>query len=572
MSRNASILVALAAIVVQYPVRLPAQESKTKQEVNQELPKQAVEEYKAALAHYYGDGVPENDEEALKGFWRAQKLGHSGAWLYIGLHFFYGYGVDADGKTAVDAFGRAIEAGYPEGHRYLGHCHRLGFGVPQDRDLARHHLVKAAEREVEDAVADLRRWYPGEHLDLVGKVFDLAIRLQTEMPILIEVSLAGEEKLQTRRLFSRNSTTSQMSIHRKFVDEFTVLGKEWKARRTFLTSDMAMDGGRVSSPLVGATAAIGVLNGQYHFDLLDGRVAKQNQLEKELGMVCTAGADIPLPSAVRMGEGFEIDLNTIAPLLVHREKELIQSAYATATLSSFDLESGIAQIDGRGVIVEQVNKENEDTAVSDFVLDLAVDLRRRHVSRLSLAGERTFEGWKGLSKVSTTNEFKVELTVAVGDVARAARDAVPEHRPFRRGVFGVEFELPGYWIFADAEGEQALQSCIPAEDGTFAFVGIARFKRGPGNENTVEAVEKELLEAVSGSQGDVCRSAVGKGRVVRFEKDGMQFAVELYALPSGALLRFRYYGTPQAIAERHKDIVWLKATLREHPQEDQDVP
>ena len=82
--------------------------------------------------YYTGDGVPQDDKEAVKWFRLAAEQGYAYGQFMLGGMYFTGNGVPHDYKEAVKWFRLAAEQGNAYGQDSLGEMYRDGSGVPQD--------------------------------------------------------------------------------------------------------------------------------------------------------------------------------------------------------------------------------------------------------------------------------------------------------------------------------------------------------------------------------------------------------------------------------------------------------
>jgi TPR repeat protein len=89
-------------------------------------------QFNLGLMYYSGQGVPQNNAEALKWFHKAAEQEHAGAQYNLGLMYYSGQGVDQDYAEAVKWFRRAAEQGDATAQYDLGSSYFNGQGVPQD--------------------------------------------------------------------------------------------------------------------------------------------------------------------------------------------------------------------------------------------------------------------------------------------------------------------------------------------------------------------------------------------------------------------------------------------------------
>ena len=103
-----------------------------------EFSEQSVAEAQFYLGLMYanGEGVPEDDKEAVVWCRRAAEQGLAGAQHILGLMYALGEGVPEDYKEAVVWYRRAAEQGFAGAQRNLGLMYANGDGVPEDAVLA----------------------------------------------------------------------------------------------------------------------------------------------------------------------------------------------------------------------------------------------------------------------------------------------------------------------------------------------------------------------------------------------------------------------------------------------------
>jgi len=83
-----------------------------------------------------GDGVPQDDAEAVRLYRLAAEQGYTGAYEVLGRMYHGGRGVPQDYVEAVRLYRLAAEQGYAEAQFLLGAMYDRGDGVPEDIVLA----------------------------------------------------------------------------------------------------------------------------------------------------------------------------------------------------------------------------------------------------------------------------------------------------------------------------------------------------------------------------------------------------------------------------------------------------
>ena len=80
----------------------------------------------------HGDGVPQDDKEAVKWYRKAAEQGYAFAQHNLGVMYANGRGVPEDDKEAVKWFRKAAEQGYAFAQFNLGVRYDTGRGVPRE--------------------------------------------------------------------------------------------------------------------------------------------------------------------------------------------------------------------------------------------------------------------------------------------------------------------------------------------------------------------------------------------------------------------------------------------------------
>jgi len=88
------------------------------------------------MMYYFGDGVPQDYQEAVKWYRKAAEQGQAEAQYNLGVLYDQGKGVPQDSQEAVKWYRRAAEQGYAGAQGALGYMYAEGKGVPKDYVLA----------------------------------------------------------------------------------------------------------------------------------------------------------------------------------------------------------------------------------------------------------------------------------------------------------------------------------------------------------------------------------------------------------------------------------------------------
>ena len=105
----------------------------------------------------HGDGVPENDVEAVKWYRLAADQGDADAQSNLGVMYGIGEGVPKDDVEAVKWFRLAADQGHATAQTNLGYAYFFGNGVPKDdvESYARFNVAGALGSDVEKSKSNL---------------------------------------------------------------------------------------------------------------------------------------------------------------------------------------------------------------------------------------------------------------------------------------------------------------------------------------------------------------------------------------------------------------------------------
>jgi uncharacterized protein len=116
-------------------------------------------QYELGACYHVGQGVPQDDAEAMKWYRKAAVQGNSTAQFCIGVRYEYGRGVPQDYTEAVKWYRKAAEEGNTDAQDNLGYCYDKGQGVPKDCTEAVKWYRKAAEQGNADGQDNLGACY-----------------------------------------------------------------------------------------------------------------------------------------------------------------------------------------------------------------------------------------------------------------------------------------------------------------------------------------------------------------------------------------------------------------------------
>lgn len=118
-------------------------------------------QYNLGVRYANGDGVAQDDAQALAWYRRAAAQGYASAQYNLGFFYLQGRGVARSDRTAVDWFRRAAELGHAEAQGMLGFLYERGRGVPVDAAAAAMWYRRAADQDEPKSAEALDRLQPG---------------------------------------------------------------------------------------------------------------------------------------------------------------------------------------------------------------------------------------------------------------------------------------------------------------------------------------------------------------------------------------------------------------------------
>ncbi len=98
-----------------------------------------------------GDGIPQDENKAVRWYWVAAERGNAQAQFKIGLKFDTGDGLPADAGQATKWYYEAAKQGHAEACNNLGRCFAMGEGVERSDIEAFRWFDIAAELGVANA-------------------------------------------------------------------------------------------------------------------------------------------------------------------------------------------------------------------------------------------------------------------------------------------------------------------------------------------------------------------------------------------------------------------------------------
>ena len=134
---------------------------------------------KIADCHFYGYGVPENQDEAIQYYQKAWEYGIADAGTDIGWIYAFGDTANHNELTAAKWFQRAADKGSSQGMYFMGYFYSEGYGgLPVSEKMAAKYLRQAAASNNFSAIRYLlcKKCY-GDNTEFVSlrqKLFEMA--------------------------------------------------------------------------------------------------------------------------------------------------------------------------------------------------------------------------------------------------------------------------------------------------------------------------------------------------------------------------------------------------------------
>ena len=115
------------------------------------------------LGHLYddGDGVPEDDAEAVRWYRKAAEQGNALAQYQLGVMYYRGGGVPQDYAEAVSWFRQGAEQGDAFAQQMLGLMYARGKGVPED-DIQAYAWISIAVAQGREGAKNTKEYLTGE--------------------------------------------------------------------------------------------------------------------------------------------------------------------------------------------------------------------------------------------------------------------------------------------------------------------------------------------------------------------------------------------------------------------------
>ena len=112
---------------------------------------------KLGSMYEFGQGVPEDYQQAVYWYKKAADQGVANALIRLGMIYQHGIGVPEDKQQALSWYRKAADQGDANALMILGGMYELGDGVPQDYNQAVSWIKKAADQGNAKAQDALKR-------------------------------------------------------------------------------------------------------------------------------------------------------------------------------------------------------------------------------------------------------------------------------------------------------------------------------------------------------------------------------------------------------------------------------
>jgi TPR repeat protein len=140
----------------------------------------ADSQYKLAVCYDTGDGIDEDDAEAVKWFTAAAEQGHAESQYNLAICYEEGEGVPRNDDLAFQWYKKAAELGFPPAQYSLSLCYSQGIGTPVANTEAYFWLLLAYANEAEDATKKLDDMEKKLNPDQLETARDRAVRWMDE--------------------------------------------------------------------------------------------------------------------------------------------------------------------------------------------------------------------------------------------------------------------------------------------------------------------------------------------------------------------------------------------------------
>jgi TPR repeat protein len=195
----------------------------------------ATAQYNLGVFYDQGKGVSQDYAEAVEWYRKAAAQGHASAQNNLGACYYAGQGVPQDYIEAVKWYRNAAEQGHADGQFSLGYCYELGNGVPQDHAEAHKWYRKAASQGHTESQFCLDR----EHYQNIVSAFcDLTA---THVPLIGDCNMLPHP--QKTILYAIKWVTDYLETEREATTDQTLCEKldDLISTHNYLLTELARD-------------------------------------------------------------------------------------------------------------------------------------------------------------------------------------------------------------------------------------------------------------------------------------------------------------------------------------------
>lgn len=400
--------------------------------------------------------------------------------------------------------------------------------------------------------------------------YDLLLSREPGGPFLVEIESTdkGSVEVKVGSLTNRSVMTGKST--RRFVDEITAGPPAMKMSRCILKWDVDVDGKARDPDCVGLTFDGTCDESQFAIAARGDRRVSQEALDRILPFAVAPALHLPLLDDWAIGA----EITSNARCMLHQLLGMdgaIAAGDCRLTLAEVDevRQRGVA----RGTFTLQETKDDDEikgTADWTGTLEVEVDLALKRVAsaraeaKVAGRGDLKVTGaGTGGGSVVFEGEVKASAKVVAGAPAEAARKATAKirDRDFLCPAGGVSLKLPSSFQSFQSEPEALLAYAVGTQQLTIA---MQRFPLGDlPAKDAISSVLTELRKqnpALSETR-DV-KSALGKGKAVSHEVDGVPVDIEFYLLGKSHLLRLRILGPPELRKLHDKALTAMRASLK----------
>ncbi len=384
-------------------------------------------------------------------------------------------------------------------------------------------------------------------LRLAGTVMVDVAGVPVELPIAVRDELVFIDTIE-------ESTTSGVKSSRAFLKAFTEINGE--------VADPPFNGVRVEYHQVGDNVDV----------RLPDSVMPQGLVDAMLRGYRSVGLWLDLPASAAVGGSYDVDLGTLAPVLLSHET-VPGEARATLSLESFDPATGVAAFAGEAKLQGTVDVQG--IAATETIQGKCVVRTRPSEGRilsLTIDGAASFGGagiQPGGPKVSGGGKYTVDLSTEIGSDVVRARVRRPQVRQKKVALpaLGLELELASSWAQLPP-GE--VTGFVQTSGRTMGAVVELQLVAGDTSNPTkfLDEVGAQIRKTHPDVRTQNVMSPIGKGRSFVFsqEEEGaapLRVQSEIYPFGQQYLIfKLKADPTPSAFGAAVQDFLGVRRSLK----------